>query len=67
MNDAYLNMRKLTQHFSLSRHTVLKLIKEGLPAIQLPSGYHLFKVSEVEAWLRQSESQRCTKRNDQAT
>lgn len=61
MSDGYLNMAKLTQYLCVSRYTVLRLIKDGLPVRKLPSGYHLFKISEVESWLKDSESQRCQK------
>jgi hypothetical protein len=48
----YLNQTGLCEHFGISAQTIIKLRKEGLPCLHISRQLLLFKVEEVEEWLK---------------
>jgi len=52
MDKLFIDMKDMIEITGYSRTTILNLIKEGLPYLQLRKGSSLkFRLNDVEAWI----------------
>jgi len=53
MIDKLLTINELAEYYSVSRQTIWRWLKDGLPYRELPSGHKRFKLEDVATWCDQ--------------
>jgi|LakMenE01Jun11ns_1017448.scaffolds.fasta_scaffold9781339_3 hypothetical protein len=51
--EAFVNAHTMIEHLCIGRSTFEALVKNGMPCLRL-KGIRRFKISEVEAWLKEN-------------
>lgn len=51
--ESYVNANDVCKHLRIARSKFVQLCMEGLPRIQIGNKAFRYKLSEVEAWLKQ--------------